>query len=43
MNNSNSNIYSIQLINNEVQYLIKSMKNILDDSSNRFNLWKNKL
>ena len=43
INNSNSNIYSIQLINNEVQYLIKSMKNILDDSSNRFNLWKNKL
>ena len=43
MNNSNSNLYSIQLINNEVQYLIKSMKNILDDSSNRFNLWKNKL
>ena len=43
MNNSNSNIYSIQLINNEVQYLIKSMKDILDDSSNRFNLWKNKL
>ena len=43
MNNSNSNLYSIQLINNEVQYLIKSMKDILDDSSNRFNLWKNKL
>ena len=43
INNSNSNIYSIQLINNEVQYLIKSMKDILDDSSNRFNLWKNKL
>ena len=43
INNSNSNIYSIQLINYEVQYLIKSMKDILDDSSNRFNLWKNKL
>jgi hypothetical protein len=43
INNSNSNIYSIQLINNEVQYLIKSMKDILDDSSNRFNLWKNKI
>ena len=41
--NSNTNLYSIKLINNEVNYLIKSMKNILDDSSNRFNLWKNKI
>jgi hypothetical protein len=42
-NNINTKLYSIKLINNEVQYLVKSMKDILDDSSERFNMWKTKI